>query len=273
MQLRKLIWIRGLALKNNLNRINPKNRKRLNLFVKHVGRGINRFSMIGNNDGILIGVSGGKDSLALSMALKLREKRVPIHYRLYAVQIEWKEFPFTEEEKESIGLFFRELDIPFYRVKAHVFPPSFKHEFNCYLCSRNRKRILFDEAVKLGIKKVALGHHLDDIIETTLLNIFFRGEVSTMMPVMSFFGGKMEIIRPMCEVHEREISRVADIAGLPVVPIRCPKKGITLRNNIKEIIKQVSHLNKNVKENIYRAPWHIKKEYLPFTLEGPNKLE
>ena len=262
-----------MELKNNLEQLNPKNRKRLNVFVKHVGRGISRFSMIDDNDSILIGVSGGKDSLALSLALKLRQKWVPIQYNLCAVQIEWREFPFTEEEKRSIALFFQDLDIPFYTVKAHVYPSSFKHEFNCYLCSRNRKRILFNEAVKLGIKKIALGHHLDDIIETTLLNIFFRGEVSTMMPVQSFFKGKIEIIRPMCEVHEKEIKRAAEIVNLPIVPIRCPKKGVSQRNDIKEIIKQASRLNKNVKENIYHAPWHINREYLPFAVEGRDKLE
>ena len=273
MQSEKLTWIGGLGIKDNLAGINPKNRKRVNKFVKHVGRGINRFSMINSNDSILIGVSGGKDSLALALALNLRRKWVPIRYKLHAVQIEWVEFPFTDSEKENIERFFKDLGIPFYRVKAHVFPPSFKHEFNCYLCSRNRKRILFSEAEKLGVRKVALGHHLDDIIETTLLNIFFRGEISTMMPVQNFFNGKMEIIRPMCEVHEKEIRRVSDIVGLPVVPIRCPKKGITQRNDIKDLIRQASRLNKNVKENIYRAPWNINKEYLPSMLEGADNLE
>ncbi len=246
--------------------LSPTDKKRFSVFGKHVGRGINRFNMIEDGDTILIGVSGGKDSLALAAVLAERRKWVPIKYSLVAMQIEWKEFPLTEEEKGAIDEYFESLNIPIHRISAKIFPENYDKPFNCYICSRNRKRIIFHEAEKFGIRKIALGHHLDDIIETTLINIFFRGEFSTMMPVQEFFKGKMTIIRPMCEVREGEINRIANILKLPVVPVRCPKMGINERNFIKEIVKMVEKRNKRVKENIYQAAWNIKEEYLPIYL-------
>ncbi len=243
--------------------LSPGDKKRFTIFTKHVGRGINKFNMIKDGDKILLAVSGGKDSLALAAALAERKKWVPLNYSLTAMQIEWSEFPLEAEEKRAIDRYFEGLGIPLYRVKAKIFPESYKKEFNCYICSRNRKRIVFNEAEKFGIKKIALGHHLDDIVETTLINLFFRGEFSTMMPVQEFFNGKMQIIRPMCEVKEGEIDRVARILKLPVVPVRCPKMGVNERNFIKDIIKELERKNKRVRENIYQAPWKIKEEYLP----------
>ncbi len=162
----------------------------LERFSRHAGRGINRFDMIGPGDRILIGVSGGKDSLALSLALQERRKWVPIDYELFAVQVEWREYPMTDEEKAAIDGFFDGIGIPLRRIQAQIAPPTFGKKFSCYTCARNRKRILFDEATRIGARKIALGHHMDDIARTTLMNMFFHGELSTMMPGAAFLRGQ-----------------------------------------------------------------------------------
>jgi tRNA 2-thiocytidine biosynthesis protein TtcA len=237
--------------------------KKVTRFIKHVGRGINRFNMIGDKDRILIGASGGKDSLCLALSLSQRKKWVPISYDLHALLIDWKEYPLSAEEKDKLLAFFKTLDIPLSIVSAQMIHEVPKKGFNCYICSRNRKRILFSEAEKLGISKIALGHSLDDIIETTLMNLFFRGEFSTMMPVQEFFKGKMKIIRPMCEVYEKEIIKITKILDLPVVSVDCPNKETNQRIHMKSIISGLIRINKDVRDNIYRAPWNINTDYLP----------
>jgi tRNA 2-thiocytidine biosynthesis protein TtcA len=237
--------------------------KLLSRFSRSVGRGINRFDMICPGDRILIGVSGGKDSLAMSLALVERKKWVPIDYELFAAQIEWREYPWTVEEKAAIDGFYADLGIPLTCVQATINPSSFRKGFNCYNCSRNRKRILFKEAERLGASKIALGHHLDDIARTTMLNLLFRGEFSTMMPVQEFFGGKLRIIRPMCEVREAEVQRVARRLGLPAVPSRCPNSEKNQRKLIAELLRQASRVDRHAVTNVYGSAWRINKEYLP----------
>lgn len=232
-------------------------------FARHAGRGINRFSMIDPGDRVLIGVSGGKDSLALSLALVERKKWVPVDYELFAVQIEWREYPLSSSEKDALDAFYADLGIPLRRILASMAPPSFRRKFSCYTCSRNRKRILFDEATRIGARRIALAHHLDDIAHTTLMNLFFRGEFSTMMPVQEFFGGKLSIIRPLCEVREAEISRVAARLRLPVIASRCPRGSVNQRTLMKEIVRQVSRVDRHAATNIYGASWRINHDYLP----------
>ncbi len=202
--------------------LTPADARLLERFSRHVGRGINRFSMIGPGDQVLIGVSGGKDSLALSLALVERRKWVPVEYELFAVQVEWREYPMTDEEKAGIDEFYEALGIPFRRIAAQIAPPTFGRKFSCYTCSRNRKRILFDEAARVGARRIALGHHMDDIARTTLMNMFFHGEVATMMPVQQFFGGALAVIRPLCEVRESEVARLPRGCSFPSLPNRCP---------------------------------------------------
>jgi tRNA 2-thiocytidine biosynthesis protein TtcA len=156
-------------------------------------------------------------------------------------------------------------------IQAHIHPPGYRKAFSCYICSRNRKRILFDEARRLGATKVALGHHLDDVVETTLLNIFFRGEFSTMMPVQSFFGGKLCIIRPLCEVEERDVERLARHYPLPVIDGSCPRKDVNQRILMKEILRRLRRESRQVKENIYRSAWNINADYLPAGAPGPRR--
>lgn len=232
-------------------------------FAHHVGRGINRFSMIGPGDRVLIGVSGGKDSLALSLALVERRRWVPVDYELAAVQVEWLEFPMTDAERGDIDRFYAELGVPLTRIRAPIHPDWWKRGFSCYTCTRNRKRLLFDEAARQGFRKIALGHHLDDIAETTLINLFFRGEFSTMLPVQRFFGGAVEIIRPMCEVRAAEIARVANRLGLPTVPNRCPNAAKNRRDLMRDILRQVSRVDRHAATNVYGAAWRINRAYLP----------
>jgi tRNA 2-thiocytidine biosynthesis protein TtcA len=243
--------------------LEPRTARKLRSFAKKVGRGIHRFHMIDPGDRILIGVSGGKDSLALAVALNERRRWVPIAYELAALFIEWKEYPLGEERRRRLAEFFRGLGIPLRIVTTTIQPPSFRGEFSCYLCSRNRKRILFDEAGRTGVRKIALGHHMDDVIETTLMNLLFRGEVATMMPVQQFFQGRLAIIRPMCEVREREVSSFARRYELPTIETGCPRKELNRRRYMKELIRGLERINPRVVENVYRAPFNINRAYLP----------
>jgi tRNA 2-thiocytidine biosynthesis protein TtcA len=255
------------SLADPCRELSPRVRQRVNVFAKKVGRGINRFGMIREGDKILIAASGGKDSLALSVALAARRQWVPLHYECLALLVDWREYPLSREDLKSLRDFYAAWNIPLKTVQADMMPAVLleksRKPFNCYICSRNRRRILFQEAEKEGIRKIALGHHLDDIIETTLLNLFFRGEFSTMMPVQDFFEGRMQIIRPMCEVEENEILRLTRHLSLPVCSIDCPRRDTNQRLLLKDLLRALKRSHKRVKENIYQAPWNIKDDYLP----------
>lgn len=222
-------------------------------FVKQTGRSINRFSMIRENETILLGISGGKDSLALALALSLRLKWLPISYRLQGLHIDWQEYPVPESEKERLHHFFSVLNIPFRSIRTTMFPDSFKGEFNCYLCSRNRRRIFFETAREMGIRKVALGHHLDDLVETTMINLFFRGSFESMRPVQDFFSGEVQVIRPMCEVKEQVVKRLVSFLDFPVVKPDCPYHETNIRAKLKPIVKELSHLDRYAREHVFSA--------------------
>jgi tRNA 2-thiocytidine biosynthesis protein TtcA len=244
----------------------------LERFSHHVGRGIRRFSMIGPGDRVLIAVSGGKDSLALSLALKERMRWVPISYELSAVHVEWDEYPMTEAERTAIDSFYDEIGIPLHRIRTSIAPPTFRKKFSCYTCARNRKRVLFNEAQRVGARVIALGHHMDDMARTTLLNMFFHGEFATMMPVQPFFSGALSIIRPMCEVRESEIARVAKALGLPSAPNRCPNSLTNKRGLMKEILRMASHVNRHAVSNVYGSAWRRNEDYLPVMEEDTDDV-
>lgn len=245
--------------------LDPRAAKRVEIFAKQVGRGIHRFGMIRPGERLLVGVSGGKDSLALCLALAERRRWLPreAHYECEGLFIDWREYPAGEQQVRRLVEFLAGRGIPCRVVRAGIYPRSYEKAFNCYICSRNRKRILFGEAERLGIRTIALGHHRDDIIETTLMNLFFRGEFATMMPVQEFFGGRLRIIRPMCEVGESDVRRLMRAIQLPVFQTDCPLHRQNQRLLFRDIIRQVSRVNRHVRNNLYRAPWHLNRDYLP----------
>jgi tRNA 2-thiocytidine biosynthesis protein TtcA len=222
-------------------------------FVKQTGKTINTFSMIRENDSVLLSVSGGKDSLAMALALSIRRKWLPISYNLKALMINWIEHPIPVEYRGKLETYFRELDIDFQIIDERQYPDSFKGEFNCYLCSRNRRRIMFEYCEEHDISLVAMGHHLDDLVETTMMNLCFRANFSTMLPVQPFFDGKIHIIRPMIEVHESVIKRLGSLYDFPVVKPVCPYDQTNVRSKLKPIISELSHIDKLSREHIFNA--------------------
>ena len=222
-------------------------------FIKDTGRGINAFSMIKDGDTVLISASGGKDSLALSLALSIRRKWLPINYSLKALMINWIEHPIGEEHKDKLKEYYEALGIDFSIVDEHQFPASFKGEFNCYLCSRNRRRILFDYAAKNNIRLIAMGHHLDDLVETSLMNMCFRARQDTMKPVQEFFSGKLYVIRPMILVHENVTRRLEQMYDIPAIKPVCPYDQTNVRAKLKPIVRELCHIDKLTREHIYAS--------------------
>lgn len=233
-------------------------------FLRYTGRGINRHNMIGQGDRVLLSVSGGKDSLAMALALRLRLRFLPITYRLEAALVDWREHPHAPESLDALHRYFEALEIPFTVLTADMRPDSFGGRFDCYRCGRNRRRILFDHVRSWPERPlIATGHHLDDIVQTTLMNLFFRGSFSTMMPVQPFFSGELAVIRPLCEVREELVRAVSESLDLPVTSIDCPFHTTNVRARIRPLIEEVARINPQVRENINRAHTNIDHQYLP----------
>ena len=222
-------------------------------FVKKVGKGINDFNMIQDQDKILLGISSGKDSLAMALALSLRTKWLPIHYEMTGLMINWNEYPIPEKNLELIKLYFEKLNIKLVIKNESIFPHSFQENFNCYLCSRNKRRILFQYADSIGYKTIAMGHHLDDLVETSMINLYCRGQFSTMLPVQDFFDEKLYIVRPMIEVKEQVIIRLVDNYNLPVSKQVCPNVATNIRTKFKPIVKEINIIDKHSKEHIFNS--------------------
>jgi tRNA 2-thiocytidine biosynthesis protein TtcA len=240
-----------------------------------VGKAIHRYGLIQEGDRILVGVSGGKDSLSLLHLLHERSKRVPTHYELMAVYID---LGFDSGQAEILKRFFEMKGLPYHieftdiGIRANS---SENRENPCFLCSWERRKRLFHLAHRFKCNKIALGHHKDDIIETLLLNIFYSAEISTMVPVQSLFKGKIILIRPLALLEEKKIGRFAQEMGLPFGPSGCPSSGKTKRKVIKDLIEVLSKKDRRVKGNIFRALSNIKLDYtlIPVTLRKAKNLE
>ena len=226
-----------------------------------MGKAIHRYGLIQEGDRILVGVSGGKDSLSLLHLLQERSKRVPIHYELLAVYID---LGFDRARGDNLGSFFKTRGLPYHieftdiGVKANS---AENRENPCFLCSWERRKSLFQLADRFKCNKIALGHHQDDIIETLLLNIFYSAEISTMLPLQTLFKGKITLIRPLALLEEKKIGRFARETGLPVIPSCCPSSGKTKRKEVKDLIESLSRTDRRVKGNIFRALSNIQLDY------------
>jgi tRNA 2-thiocytidine biosynthesis protein TtcA len=227
-----------------------------------MGKAIHSRQMIEDGDHVLVAVSGGKDSLSLLWLLRERIKRVPIDYRITAVHVDPG---FGADSAGQMESFFLEHGFE-YRVRQSDIGPKAhgpeNQENPCFLCSRLRRKILFQVAEELGCNKIAFGHHKDDLIETFFLNILFGASVSTMLPVQQFFNGKVTAIRPLYMLDEDTIRSYARAMGWPKIDLGCPTAGASKREDVKKMLNSFYRTNKKIKGNIFHALQNVKPEYL-----------
>ncbi|MBL0731371.1 MAG: tRNA 2-thiocytidine(32) synthetase TtcA [Desulfosarcina sp.] len=229
---------------------------------RYVGKALHHYNMIADGDRILVGLSGGIDSFILLWILNERKKRILIDYELVAVFIDPgfdDQFGKTIETYCKVNGFHLIIDSTDHGRQAHS-PEN--RENPCFLCSRLRRKRLFEIAEKYGCKKIALGHHKDDIIETLFINICYAGEIGTMVPSQSFFKGKFQIIRPLAFIEQKTISRFAKELNFPVLTNPCPSANNSKRSEIKRLLTQLYKSNKKIKGNIFRSMSNVNTEYL-----------
>ncbi len=199
---------------------------------------VRHYGMIEPGEKILAAVSGGKDSLTLLHILNELSHRKESRFELRAVHIRTDFHCGGCVHREALSQIFEGMGIAYYFRKTFVLDE--KKRTNCFWCSWNRRKTLFELAHKLGIRKIAFGHHKDDIIETSLLNLFFHGEISSMIPRQELFSGKIVIIRPLCFVEEEQIRSFARERNFPTQLCQCPFGAASKRRLIKEVIKSLS---------------------------------
>ena len=226
------------------------------------GKAIHQRKMIQDGDHVLVAVSGGKDSLVLLQVLHDRLKRIPISYTLTAVHVD-PGFGGTSAREMETFLSLHGFD---YRIiESDIGPRAHgpkNRENPCFLCSRMRRKLLFEMADSLGCTRIAFGHHKDDIIETLFLNIFYGASISTMLPVQELFGGQLTLIRPLYLLDEDLVRRYAEAMDFPRIQVDCPSAGATKREEIKNMLNGFYRSSRKIKGNIFHALQNVNPEYL-----------
>ena len=217
-----------------------------------VRRCVEDYRMIQAGDRIGVGVSGGKDSLALLVFLAELKKYFPEPFYLEAITIDMG----LGMDYSGIEQLCRDLEIPFTLVRTEIAPIIFDHrkEKNpCSMCAKMRRGALNQTLLEHNLNKLALGHHYDDAVETFLMSLLFEGRISCFQPVTDLDRTGIIQIRPMLYIHEKTVDSFAVRQNLPVLSNRCPVDKTTKRTEVKELIYQLSATYPDLKERIFGA--------------------
>ena len=234
-------------------------KKRVDHFV---GKAIHDWNMILENDRVLVGLSGGKDSQTLLKILFALQKKAPVKFEILSVHIDAGfKGSFAKELETYIKNNYGRIQIEYkeYGVLAHS---QENRENPCFLCSQLRRKRLFEIAKELGCKKIALGHNKDDLIETLFINMCYSGKIGTMKPRQSFFKGALDIIRPLAYVEKQDIIRFCQLFEVPEFKNNCPSADRTKRSEIRNLLETLYKCNKHIKGNIFRSMSNIATDYL-----------
>lgn len=231
-------------------------------FFRKAGKAIFDYRMIEEGDRILVGVSGGKDSLALLEVLALRAKDPKQNYTVLAAHIAVENAAY-EVDAEYIQSFCDRLGVELIRrtVAAEVAAGSGKPA--CFVCSWNRRKALFGIAKEYDCKKLALGHHRDDAIESLLMSMMFNGTIASMPPKLSMFDDTFTLIRPFIYLSNEDTLQYAAFRDFRKQKKNCPYERATNRNAVGEIIRQMEVLSPHIRGNLFAAMKNIQPEYLP----------
>ena len=228
------------------------------------------YGLIADGDHILVGLSGGKDSLALVEFLGKRAQVYVPRFKVTAVHVRVKERDYHSDlsyledfcARVHVPLLIRDTEIGD-EARGERLEAKGKEKHPCFLCSWYRRKALFDVARELSCNKIALGHHKDDLVETLLMNLIFQGSVATIPPLLQMEKMPIEMIRPLCLIEEKEIQDYAELSGYEKQVKLCPLEKVSIRAEVKRVLAQLEALNPNVRDSIWGAMENIKPDYLP----------
>jgi tRNA 2-thiocytidine biosynthesis protein TtcA len=239
--------------------------------LRQVGEAIFKHRMIEEGDRILIALSGGKDSVTLAHALSHKKRILPMRFKLTACHIITDMAPRNESQEERLDKFLMELGIELNRRFVPVVERSDSgKKINCFYCAMQRRMAILDVAKTLDCNKVAYGHHLDDIIETLLLNMFYKAEISTMPARLELDSHDIVIVRPLCLTKESETAAYARRFGVVSADSPCPYGNDGRRAGVKKIIAELSAEDDRVRDNISAALGRVRLGYLREKLRGQD---
>ena len=236
--------------------------KTLRRIEKRFSKGVVEYRLIEDGDRILIGLSGGKDSLALVELLARRARVFKPKFSVIAVHVVMKNIPY-QSDAEYLRNFVESWGIPFVRYETEFDASTDTRKSPCFLCSWNRRKALFTVAKEQGCNKIALGHHMDDILETLLMNITYQGAFSSMPPRLVMKKFDMTIIRPMCLVHEADLIELARIRDYRKQMKNCPYESQSSRSTMKGILHQLEEMNPEARYSLWGSMSNVQDELLP----------
>lgn len=221
------------------------------------------YGLIADGDHILIGLSGGKDSLLLTELLGRRAQIYVPRFKVTALHVRVRERDYHTDlsylqsfcDEAKVPLLVRDVEISSPRNESLSSP--------CFLCSWFRRKELFNVAQEIGCNKIAFGHHRDDIAQTLLMNLIFQGAFATMPPMLQMDKMPLQLIRPLCLIDEADIISYAAMRGYRKQTKLCPFEHVSSREKVKTLLDQIKALNPEALDSIYGALTNIKTDYLP----------
>ena len=215
------------------------------------------YGLLADGDHVLVGLSGGKDSLCL---LEMLGRRAKIHYPQFTVEAIHVRMADVDYRTSTAFLehFCQELDVPLHIVTTNLSPnnsrpsPGPAKPF-CFLCSWQRRKQMFNLAQQLGCNKIAPGHHQDDLLTTALMNLFFQSRFETMPACLQMDKMPLQIIRPLCLVHEADIARYAELRGYEKLEKLCPHEDDTQRTAMRQLLDSVIAANPEARHSLWSA--------------------
>jgi tRNA 2-thiocytidine biosynthesis protein TtcA len=219
-------------------------------------------NMVEEGDHVLVGISGGKDSMILLQALAERRSALPFDFKITAAHVEATGIGYRIE-KDQLQNFCDIHNIPLHIIEI---APDFEKDpakAPCFVCSWHRRKELFNLTRKLGCNKLALGHHRKDAVETLLLNMIYHGSISSLPYSLRMFDGRVWLIRPLMDVEESMLQEYADLQDLVRIEKSCPYEDRTRRQTIEGLIAQIESIHPPGPYNMFRSMGKIFEEYLP----------
>ena len=245
----------------------------LQQLMSPIRRAIDDFNMINDGDKIAVGLSGGKDSIALVSALAGLRRFYPKKFDIVAIRIDMG-LDYDEKEKEELKKYLESISVEYYEIMTEIGTIVFdikKESSPCSLCSNMRRGALNSSAKEKGCNKVALGHHGDDLIETFCLSMMYEGRLSTFQPITKLERADLEVIRPMIYVRERDV--VSFSKGKPILHNPCIMDKHTKREYVKNLLSEIRKEIPFVNDNILNALTHPERNNLIKKNLDINKIE